>query len=165
MSIATAVTSGAQAAWSIGKALYDLIEDTKTVDAAVKALASEATQLGNTCDAVDKPLKRLADTAFEPEDAQNLLNIHYKLAACTFYLHDASIAESALVTVVEQSPQSTEDALNLCHAGHLLALLYIGSRRLEPARLTCSNAYKTRRKPLAKNHEQCYEDDDPRTPS
>ena len=86
-----------------------------------------------------------------------ITSIHYKLAACAFHLHDASTAESALLTVVEQSPSNNEEALALCQAAHLLAMVWTGMDKLGPARSTCNNAYRTRRKILGKDHKQCYQ--------
>ena len=96
LNIASAVGQGAKLAWKVGNALYNLIEDTKVVDESVKALASEATQLGNVCDSVDKQLHRLADLLLDAEDAQLFSSIQMQLSECDRSMRKLS---SAIETV------------------------------------------------------------------
>ena len=101
-------------------------------------------------------LNLLQELPLRARRTDDLLSIHRKLAACAFHLHDAATAKSALLTVVEQSPQGNEEALAFCEAAHLLALVYASTDELGPARSTCNNAYRTRRRILGKDHEKCY---------
>ena len=140
----------------------DLEEDQLALDLATAAkqngdVAFERLDYAKAESMFREALSLMQELPLQTRSGENLLNIHYKLAACAFYLHDQSTAESALVTVVEQPPQSTADALDLCRAGHLLALTYTATEKLDAARSTCNNAYKTRRRLLGKDHEQCYE--------
>ena len=140
----------------------DLEEDQLALDLATAAkqngdVAFEGLDYAKAESMFREALSLMQELPLQTRSGENLLNIHYKLAACAFYLHDQSTAESALVTVVEQPPQSTEDALDLCRAGHLLALTYTVMEKLDAARSTCNNTYKTRRRLLGKDDEQCYE--------
>ncbi|GAB7348232.1 hypothetical protein MBLNU459_g6227t1 [Dothideomycetes sp. NU459] len=87
----------------------------------------------------------------------DLPDLQYKLAVCAFHIHDTTTAELALVSVVEQQSECATQALNSCHAGHLLAQVYVKQGKLGLALASCDNAYLGRRKLLGKDNLACYE--------
>lgn len=87
----------------------------------------------------------------------DISELQFKLAVCAFYIHGIDDAETALVSVIEAQSHSNREALNLCHAGHLLAQVYTKQGKLDLARASCENALRGRRKLLGKEDTICYE--------
>jgi WD40 repeat protein len=90
-------------------------------------------------------------------DTYNLFDIQCKLAVSAFYLYDTTTAEVSLTAVVEQQPSAPHDVRVLCTASHLLAQVYVRNRKLDQARTTCENTYRSRRRTFGKDHESCHE--------
>jgi tetratricopeptide (TPR) repeat protein len=90
-------------------------------------------------------------------NSYNEFDIQCKLAVSAFHLYDSTTAEASLAAVVEQQHNAHDDAHILCVASHLLAQIYVRNRKLDLARTTCENTYRSRRRAFGKDHESCHE--------
>lgn len=80
--------------------------------------------------------------------------LKYQLTMCSFHLDDRPEVERVLHEVLLHSPTSDSQRQKLFHISHLLAQIYASGKKLELARLSCSQALRGRRMLLGKeNHE------------
>ena len=101
----------------------------------------------------------------------DLLKVHFLLAVCAYYLYERSVAEAALLSVIEQlsntdeqsqnsngkSASSLQHAEDLWTSGFILAKLYIQDNKLDLAYTTCENSYQARRRLLDRDNPRCHE--------
>ena len=83
--------------------------------------------------------------------------IHLLLALCAFHIHESATAEAALVSALDFNTGMNAQT-DLYHtAAAALAIVYVRLNKYEPARFTCENVYKGRRKLLGKDNDLCFE--------
>ena len=85
---------------------------------------------------------------YEQQAEYDVFQLDYKLAMCAAHVQDLADVETALERVTKRSSASRSEDLQLSHAQHLLAQIYVLSSRLEPARSLCDAAYEARSKHL-----------------
>jgi hypothetical protein len=72
-------------------------------------------------------------------------DVQYMLAVCAFNTRDAMESEAALIDFLEKPTTSTRtEAIHLCHAGHLLAIVCLKRGQLDRAESSCHGAARGR---------------------
>ena len=69
-----------------------------------------------------------------------IFEIRFGLAACAFHTRKWKDAEPALISVAQAQPRTYRERLQVCHAGHLVAHLYLRTGRFELARQSCDSS-------------------------
>ena len=88
----------------------------------------------------------------------NKSEMQYMQAVCAFHIRSTDEAETALVAFLERPASSTKtEAVNLCHAGFLLAQVYVRMSKLDLARSSCHGVVRGRWKLLGDKHPQYFE--------
>lgn len=86
--------------------------------------------------------------------------LRYQMAICGAYVNDLAAAEKSLSGFVQatfSSASSREEMLNLAHAQHLLAQVYIGQNRIQDAQSTCKHSNEIRWQYLKSTDNRRYE--------
>jgi ankyrin repeat protein/tetratricopeptide (TPR) repeat protein len=87
----------------------------------------------------------------------DILDLHYKLAICTYYTQKPPEAEEALTSLVQQSASTDVHRGYIYDATHLLSQLYIRTGQIDRARAECEKALQARRRLLGKRDDASLE--------
>jgi hypothetical protein len=79
-------------------------------------------------------------------------DLRYRLAVSAFHTQKPTIAESALISLVQQEATTDNQRLRICDAGHLLAVHYLRKDKFERAKATCESTLKGRKRLLLENN-------------
>jgi Ankyrin repeats (many copies) len=83
--------------------------------------------------------------------------LQYKLAVCAYHIREPTVAEEALMSLVQQSASSDEQRGYICDAAHLLSHLYLRMGQVDRARSQCEKALQARRRLLGKQSDASLE--------
>lgn len=88
----------------------------------------------------------------------DIRELQYLIAICAFHLRDSPVAETALVSFLENpGTSSPTEAIQLCHIGHLLAQVYVRLGKVDFARSSCHGAVRGRWKLLGETDPSYHE--------
>ncbi|KAJ8113591.1 hypothetical protein OPT61_g4313 [Boeremia exigua] len=87
----------------------------------------------------------------------DILDLHYKMAMCTYYTQDYAVAEEALKSLRQHEVESVAQQERMCEATHLLSQLYIRMGQINLAKEECEKTLQTRRRLLGKLSDACFE--------
>jgi hypothetical protein len=85
---ATSVAKSAQSAWEVGAQLYGLYRDTNTSIVSLSSLATETMQLGNTCDELDRQIRKLSGRDLGSRDVKLFSIVERQRTECDQYLNE-----------------------------------------------------------------------------
>jgi hypothetical protein len=85
---ATNVAKSAQSAWEVGAQLYGLYRDTNTSIVSLSSLATETMQLGNTCDELDRQIRKLLGRDLGSRDIKLFSIVERQRTECDQYLNE-----------------------------------------------------------------------------
>jgi tetratricopeptide (TPR) repeat protein len=87
----------------------------------------------------------------------DILDLHYKLAICTYHMQEPAEAEEALTSLIQQSASTDIHRGYIYDATHLLSQLYIRTGQIDRARTECEKALQARRRLLGKRNDASLE--------
>jgi tetratricopeptide (TPR) repeat protein len=87
----------------------------------------------------------------------DILDLHHKLAICTYHTQEPADAEEALISLIQQTASTDKHLGYIYDATHLLSQLHIRTGQIDRARIECEKALQARRRLLGKRHDDSLE--------
>jgi tetratricopeptide (TPR) repeat protein len=106
---------------------------------------------------LNEALRLLQQLPFQQRMFCDILDLHYKLAVCTYHTREPMEAEEALTSLVQQSAGTDTHREYIYDATHLLSQLYIRTGQIDRAKAECEKALQARRRLLGKRNDASLE--------
>jgi tetratricopeptide (TPR) repeat protein len=129
----------------------------------VNAALDTGTEAFKTCEWKDamsllnEALRLLQQLPLQRRVFCDVLDLHYKLAICTYHTQEPLEAEEALKSLVQQPASTDVHRGYIYDATHLLSQLYIRTGQIDRARAECEKALQARRRLLGKRNDASLE--------
>jgi tetratricopeptide (TPR) repeat protein len=119
--------------------------------------AFKASEYRDSISLLNEALRLLQQLPLQQRMFCDILDLHYKLAVCTYHTREPMEAEEALASLIQQPAGTDTHREYIYDATHLLSQLYVRTGQIDRAKAECEKALQARRRLLGKRNDASLE--------